>query len=121
MTEHHEKALDPNSVRKTLNVKAPRDVAWRVFTEQMGAWWPLAHYKIGRATAVDAILEPRVGGRWYERGDDGSTCDWGRVVVWEPPARLVLTWDIDADFQYDPALNTEIEIRFTERGASETR
>ena len=103
---------DPNCVRKTVRVKAPALVAWRVFTEQMSAWWPLAHYKIGKSKAVAAVLEPRVGGRWYERGDDGSTCDWGRVLVWEPAERLVLTWDITADWQFDPQLNTEIEVRF---------
>ena len=65
-------------------MKAPPAVAWRVFTEKMGTWWPLATHKIGKATAVDAVIEPRVGGRWYERGDDGSTCDWGRVLAWEP-------------------------------------
>jgi uncharacterized protein YndB with AHSA1/START domain len=113
--------LDPNSVRKEMLVKAPREIAWRVFTEKMGTWWPLAQYKIGKAQAVDAVLEPRVGGRWYERGDDGSTCDWGRVLLWEPPARLVLTWDIDANFQHDPALNTEIEVRFITVSATETR
>jgi hypothetical protein len=75
-------SFDPNSVRKTLTVQAPAEVAWRVFTQKMGAWWPLATYKIGKANAVDAIVEPRVGGRWYERGDDGSTCDWGSVLVW---------------------------------------
>jgi uncharacterized protein YndB with AHSA1/START domain len=121
MTQPTETNSDPNSVRKALHVKARPEVAWRVFTEKMGAWWPLAHYKIGKAVAVDAVIEPRVGGRWYERGDDGSTCDWGRVVLWEPPARLVLTWDIDANFQYDPSLNTEIEVRFITVGAVETR
>jgi uncharacterized protein YndB with AHSA1/START domain len=121
MTEPSETNLDPNSVRKALHVKAPREIAWRVFTEKMGTWWPLAHYKIGKATAVDAVIEPRVGGRWYERGDDGSTCDWGRVVLWEPPARLVLTWDIDAKFQYDPSLNTEIDVRFIALSTTETR
>lgn len=107
---------DPNSVRKVLHVKAPPDVAWRVFTEKMGTWWPLAHYKIGKAKAVDAVLEPEVGGRWYERGEDGSTCDWGRVLAWEPPTRLLLTWDIDANWQFDPKLNTEIEVRFIAEG-----
>jgi uncharacterized protein YndB with AHSA1/START domain len=78
-------------------------------------------YKIGKAAAVDAVIEPRVGGRWYERGDDGSTCDWGRVLAWEPHARLVLTWDITADWQYDPALQTEIEVRFIAEGEASTR
>ena len=112
---------DPNSVKKTVRVNAPAKVAWRVFTEKMGAWWPLAHYRIGKAKALDAVVEPRVGGRWYERGDDGSTCDWGRVLVWEPHERLVLTWDITADWQYDPQLNTEIELRFIAEGDSVTR
>jgi hypothetical protein len=56
-------AIDLNSVRKVLSVKASPAIAWRVFTEQMGTWWPLAHYKIGKANAVDAVIEPHVGGR----------------------------------------------------------
>ncbi len=112
---------DPNSVRKVVSVEAPPAVAWRVFTERMGSWWPLAMYKIGKAPAVDAVIEPRVGGRWYERGEDGSTCDWGSVLSWEPPSRLVLSWDITADWQYDPDLKTEIEVRFVAEGVSGTR
>jgi uncharacterized protein YndB with AHSA1/START domain len=77
--------------------------------------------QVGKAPAVDAIVEPHVGGRWYERGDDGSTCQWGSVLTWEPPSRLVLSWDITADWQYDPALKTEIEIRFIAEGKSATR
>src|SRR5262245_30161839 len=115
------KVTDPNSVRKTMNVDAPPAAAWRVFTEQMGTWWPLAVYKIGKANAVDALIEPRVGGRWYERGDDGSTCDWGSVLSWEPPSRLVLSWDINADWRYDPELKTEIEVRFIADGKDATR
>lgn len=122
MTEQiNSSGFDPNSVRKTIDVQAPQRVAWQVFTEQMASWWPLAVYKIGKTNAVDAIIEPRVGGRWYERGDDGSTCDWGRVLAWEPHTRLVLSWDITADWQYDPALQTEIEIRFIADGEDRTR
>src|SRR3984885_12891616 len=65
--------FDPNSVRKVVDVQASQAVAWRVFTDKMGAWWPLAYYKIGKANAVDAVIEPQVGGRWFERGEDGST------------------------------------------------
>jgi len=114
-------SIDPNSVRKAVSVQAPPAVAWRVFTEQMGSWWPLANYKIGKANAVDAVIEPHVGGRWYERGDDGSTCDWGVVLSWEPPSRLVLSWDISADWQPDPTLKTEIEVRFIPVGKDGTR
>jgi uncharacterized protein YndB with AHSA1/START domain len=113
--------MDPNSVRKTINVEAAQEVAWRVFTEKMGTWWPLAYYKIGKANAVDAVIEPHVGGRWYERGDDGSTCQWGSVLAWEPPSRLVLSWDINADWQYDPTLKTELEVRFNANGSHRTR
>jgi hypothetical protein len=87
----------------------------------MGSWWPLAHYKIGQAAAVDAVIEPQVGGRWYERGEDGSTCDWGSVLAWDPPFRLVLSYDITADWRYDPELKTEIEARFIAEGPDATR
>jgi uncharacterized protein YndB with AHSA1/START domain len=113
--------VDPNSVRKVMKVQAPPAVAWRVFTEKMGTWWPLAQYKIGKSNAVDAVIEPRPGGRWYERGEDGTTCQWGSVLSWEPPSRLVLSWDITADWQYDPSLKTEIEVRFIADGANATR
>ena len=112
---------DPNSVRKVIKVEAAQALAWQVFTEQIASWWPLAVYKIGKTNAVDVIMEPRVGGRWYERGDDGSTCDWGRVLVWEPVSRLVVSWDISADFQYDPELQTEIEVRFIAENSGLTR
>ncbi|HEX2877154.1 MAG TPA: SRPBCC family protein [Polyangiaceae bacterium] len=121
MTQQTTSDFDPNSVRKSMSVQASPAVAWRVFTEKMTSWWPLEHYKIGKSKAVEAIIEPQVGGRWYERGEDGSTCDWGRVLVWEPGSRLVLTWDINADWQHDPNLKTEIEVRFIPDGKDRTR
>jgi uncharacterized protein YndB with AHSA1/START domain len=114
-------AEQANSLRKVVSVKASPEVAWRVFTEKMGTWWPLATHKIGKAKAVDAVIEPRVGGRWYERGDDGSTCDWGRVLAWEPHSRLVLSWDINADWQHDPNLKTQVEVHFIADGKNGTR
>ncbi len=61
------------------------------------------------------------GGRWFERGEDSSTCQWGSVLAWEPPDASVLSWDINADWQYDPELNTEIEVRFIDEGSKRTR
>lgn len=113
--------IDPDRICKTVDVDAAQEIAWRVFTEKMGSWWPLAYYKIGKANAVDAVMEPHAGGRWYERGEDGSTCQWGSVLEWEPYARLVLEWDVNAEWQYDPELKTEIEVRFIARGERATR
>jgi uncharacterized protein YndB with AHSA1/START domain len=116
-----ESGIDPTKVQKQIVVQASQETCWRVFTTRLQSWWPLAHYKIGKAKAVDAIIEPRVGGRWYERGEDGSTCEWGSVLGWEPNSRLVLSWDITADWQYDPNLKTEIEVQFIVETPNRTR
>jgi uncharacterized protein YndB with AHSA1/START domain len=104
-------------VKKSISVAAAPERAFKVFTEQMGSWWPLVSHHIGKADAKDAIVEPRVGGRWYEKGVDGSECEWGKVAAWEPPSRLVLVWQIDADWKHDAKLMTEVEVRFTKEGS----
>jgi uncharacterized protein YndB with AHSA1/START domain len=105
----------------TVTVAAPVERAFRVFTDSFGRWWP-AEYHLGQAEMATAVLEPRVGGRWYERGVDGSECDWGRVLAFEPPHRLVVTWQIDGHWRYDPdpAHASEIEVRFTADGPEQT-
>jgi uncharacterized protein YndB with AHSA1/START domain len=109
----------------TLGGKAtvgmPVEEAFRFFTDSFGSWWP-AEYHIGHADMATAILEPREGGRWYERGVDGTECDWGRVLAWEPPHRLVVTWQINGQWQYDtdPEHASEIEVRFTPDGPEQT-
>ena len=103
--------IAPAPVRKTLQVKASQTRAFEVFTAGFGRWWPASH-SIAKSPQKDAIIEPRLGGRWYERGEDGSECDWGRVLVWEPPARLVLSWQLSAQWKYDPDLLTEVELTF---------
>jgi len=107
-------------VRKTVTVNVPQAHAFRVFTEQHGQWWPLATHKLGKQPAETAVIEPRVGGRWFERAADGTECDWGRVKVWDPPARLVLIWQISADWRPDKAIQTEVEVRFVAEGAERT-
>ena len=108
------------SVQRTITVEAPIQRAFSVFTGGLDSWWTRDHH-IGTAEMERAVLEPGVGGRWYERGVDGSECDWGRVLVWEPPARLVLAWQIGADWRYDPGLVTEVEVRFVAEGPGRTR
>jgi uncharacterized protein YndB with AHSA1/START domain len=109
------------AIRGTRTVAVPVDRAFRIFTDSFHSWWP-ADYHIGKAEMAQAIIEPRAGGRWYERGVDGSECDWGRVLAWEPPHRLVLTWQINGDWRYDPDPEhaSEVEVRFTAAGPGQT-
>jgi uncharacterized protein YndB with AHSA1/START domain len=67
------------------------------------------------------ILEPRAGGRWYEIGEDGSQCNWGKVLSWEPPTRVLLGWQVDGNWKYDPGFITEVEVTFTPIDAGSTR
>ena len=100
-------------VRKNVFVKTTPQRAFEVFTNEMSTWWPLVSHNISKVEAKDAVVEPFVGGRWFERGVDGSECDWGHVLAWDPPGRVVLAWQLNAAFQHDTALLTEVEVRFT--------
>ena len=106
-------AMSEDLVRKHVFVQTTPQRAFEVFTKEMGTWWPLVSHHISKVEAKDAIVEPFVGGRWFERGVDGSECDWGKVLAWEPPGRLVLAWQLNADWKHDAALVTEVEVRFT--------
>jgi uncharacterized protein YndB with AHSA1/START domain len=108
------------TVQKSIDVEVDRQRAFSVFTEGFDTWWLRSHH-IGAAELQEAVIEPREGGRWYEKGVDGSECDWGYVIAWEPPGRVVLAWQLDAQWNYDPGLVTEIEVRFTEVAANRTR
>ena len=111
------RTIRPAPVRKQLTVEATPARAFEVFTAGFARWWPATHH-IGAAAYKTSVMEPRVGGRWYEIGEDGSECDWGDVLVWDPPGRLVLAWRIGADWKYDANLLTEVEVRFTAEGAA---
>lgn len=109
------------ALQGSARVPLPLEKAFAFFTESFGEWWPPA-YHIGASEMADAILEPRVGGRWFERGVDGSECDWGRVLVWEPPHRIVVTWQISGHWRFDPEPEhaSEIEFRFTAEAPEQT-
>ena len=110
---------DKYILRKEITVEAPREKAFRVFTEGFDRWWPRTHH-IGKAEMQQATIEPKLGGRWYEKCVDGSECEWGTVLAWEPPARLVLSWQLTHNYQYDPNFITEVEVTFEERGPNRT-
>ena len=112
--------IKPAPVRKSIAVKASRERAFEVFTAGMGRWWRKDH-SILKSPQADVVLEKHAGGRWYERGEDGSECEWGRVLAWEPPDRILLAWQIDGDWKYDPDFLTEVEVRFVEEGRLRTR
>jgi uncharacterized protein YndB with AHSA1/START domain len=103
-------------VRKSFSVNATPERAFDVFTAKFDNWWPRTH-STGDSPLKQVVLEPRVKGRWYGRLEDGTEADWGDVLAWDPPGRLVLAWRLGADFRYDPNLLTEIEVIFTQDGA----
>jgi uncharacterized protein YndB with AHSA1/START domain len=109
------------AVRQSIVVQAPQERAFAVFTEGMGSWWPLDSHVIGEKPVADAVVEPRAGGRWFERAESGSECDWGRVLAWEPPHRVVLSWEISPDWRHDPGIHTEVEVRFHPEDERRTR
>ncbi len=115
-------AISPEeaSVRKSLTVKAPLERCFKVFTDGFGTWWPGTHH-IAKVEMKDCFIERRAGGRWYERGVDGSECDWGRVLAWEPPNRLVLSWHLGSDWQYHAETWSEVEVTFVAEGPRATR
>ncbi len=110
------------AVHKTITVQAGAERAFSVFTDDIDSWWPRSHH-IGKMPMQKAVIEGWPGGRCYSEQVDGSECPWGRVLVWEPPARLVFAWQIGADWQYEPDLaqSSEVEVRFTPQPDGSTR
>lgn len=112
---------DIEPVVASISVQATPTRAFEFFTADMSRWWPPVgsvspsrspiHHDYPAVEAVP-VVELCAGGRWYEHATDGGECDWGRVLVWERPERLVLAWQIGEKWHFDPALLTEVEIRF---------
>jgi uncharacterized protein YndB with AHSA1/START domain len=106
------KTIKPAPVRRSVEVKVGVERAFEVFTSGFGSWWPHSH-SISKGKLKTAVIEPRVGGRWYGEDEDGATTDWGHVLAFEPPNRLILAWQINSDWRYDSSVITEVELRFT--------
>lgn len=110
------------TVRQEIVVEAPVDRAFRVFTEQMDKIKPREHNMLG--VDIEAtVFEPRAGGRIYDRGTDGSECEWASVIAYEPPDRIVFSWNISPHWQVetDPARRSEVEVRFIAESPERTR
>ncbi|HET6953820.1 MAG TPA: SRPBCC family protein [Acidimicrobiales bacterium] len=114
--------VNETSVQTSIVVEAPPERAFAVFTEDIGSWWHPDHH-ILQAELAEMVFEPRVGGHVIDRGVDGSECRWARVLVYEPPTRVVIGWDIDLQWQVesDPARASEVEVRFVPDGPDRTR
>jgi uncharacterized protein YndB with AHSA1/START domain len=110
------------SVHASIVVDAPIERAFSVFTEDMGSWWPSDHH-ILEGELAEMVFEPRVGGHVYDRATDGSECRWARVLAYEPPNRVVFSWDINLQWELesDPARASEIEVRFIAEAPERTR
>jgi uncharacterized protein YndB with AHSA1/START domain len=109
-------------VRQSIVVEAPIERAFRVFTEEFGSLKPPEHNLLSVPIA-ETVFEPRVGGHVYDRGADGSECRWARVLAYEPPNRVLLSWDISPRWQIetDPDKTSEWEVRFTAEAPNRTR
>ncbi len=110
------------TVRKSVTVDAPIQRAFDVFTTGIGTWWPREHH-ILQAELAEMVFEPRVGGSIYDRGVDGTESRWARVLAYDPPRRVVFSWDISLQWQLetDPAKTSEVEVRFHADGPDRTR
>jgi uncharacterized protein YndB with AHSA1/START domain len=113
--------LAADAVLTSIVVNVPIERAFEVFTNEMGSWWPPERHILD-AELAEMVVEPRAGGRIYDRGVDGSTCQWARVLAYEPPDRFVFSWDISAQWkpETDPARASEVEVRFVARSAGRT-
>jgi uncharacterized protein YndB with AHSA1/START domain len=106
-------------VMKTVRVQAPVAHAFEVFTIGLARWWPKDH-GIGKKPIKTVLMEPRQGGRWLEIAEDGTETVVGTIAVWEPPYRLVVIWQINAQWKPDASMKSEVDVRFTPDGRGAT-
>jgi len=113
---------EATSIRHEIVVEAPIERALSVFTERFGSFKPREHNLLNVEIA-ETVFEPRPGGHVYDRGVDGSECRWARVLVHEPPDRVVISWDINPHWQIetDPDKTSEVEVRFIAETPERTR
>ena len=110
------------TVRSSIVVEAPIERAFSVFTEDFGSFKPREHNML-QVDIAETVFEPRVGGNLYDRGVDGSECRWARVLAYEPPERVVFSWDVSPQWQIETDLEktSEVEVRFIAETPERTR
>ena len=107
-------------VKCSVDVKASSVGAFELFTQHMAQWWPRGKTPAGRPHAA-LVIEPQRDGRWFERDADGHETQWGKVLAWEPPRRLLLGWQLDHNFRFDADVLMEVEILFEKLAGGGTR
>ena len=100
-------------VVRSVHVAVPPQRAFELFTGHMGKWWHESHH-IAATPFADIVIEPEAGGRWFERDAEGNETVWGKVLEWQPPGRVVLGWQLTANFEYDPDFLNEVELEFAD-------
>jgi len=115
-------STEATCIRHQVTVDAPIERAFRVFTEDFGSFKPREHNMLA-VDIAETVFEPREGGRLFDRGVDGSECQWARVLAYEPPDRVVISWDISPQWQIEtgPEKTSEVEVRFIPEGPDRTR
>src|SRR5579863_9694357 len=110
------------AVNKQIVVEAPIERAFTVFTDRFGDFKPPEHNMLG-APVTETVFEPRVGGHIVDRAADGSECRWARILAFDPPERVVFSWDISPRWQVEtnPELTSEVEVRFVAETPQRTR
>lgn len=106
-------------VRKQIRIAASQAHCFDVFVNRLDRWWP-RRASVGAAPMARARFEPREGGRWYEEDAEGNQTAWGRIKLWDPPNRLIVSWEINQHFKPDSTVASEVEVRFTSTGDGAT-
>src|SRR5664279_5133327 len=108
-------AVEIAPVRKSIRVEAPIAHTFEVFTSGLTRWWPHTH-GVGKKPIQKVLMEPRLGGRWLEIAEDGTETPAATIIVWEPPHRFAMLWQINAQWKPDTAMTSEVDVRFTAEG-----
>ena len=107
-------------INQSITINAKPAKCFELFTTHIGNWWP-KDQTLSKGPYKTLVIEPKVGGRWYETDSTDKVLPWGDVLAWEPPHRVLLAWRLNTSFAYEPSLMTEVEITFQDLGGGKTQ